>query len=134
MFVGHDMPAAAFNSKECAQIAYELDGGVCVSIIQTSKVVKADYLQGSSKKFDDIHWIGHYNTHPRLNKMDVQVKTKKIKDLIEEGGKYNYRNHVHAAHILCAKKDEKEVDIQIGNLYNKIKKSYRAAADSNKCM
>ena len=129
MFVGHDMPAAAFKTKECAQIAYELDDGVCVSIIQASKVVKADYLQGSSKTFDDIHWIGHDNTHPRLNKMNVQVKTKKIKDPIEKEGKYNYRNHVYATHILCAKKDEKEVNIQIGNLYNKVKKSSRAAAN-----
>ena len=61
--------------------------------------------------------------------MDVQVKTRKIEDPTEEEGKYNSRNHVYAAHILCAKKDEKEVDIQMGNLYNKVRKSFRAAAD-----
>ena len=44
MFVGQDMLPAAFNSKECAQVAYELDGGVCVSIIQANKVVEAGYL------------------------------------------------------------------------------------------
>ena len=32
MFVGHGMPAAAFNSLKFAQKAYELDGGVRVSI------------------------------------------------------------------------------------------------------
>ena len=35
IFVGHDMPPAAFNSKECAQVAYERDGAVCVCTIQS---------------------------------------------------------------------------------------------------
>ena len=32
-FVGHNMTPAASNSKECAQVVYELNGAVCVSII-----------------------------------------------------------------------------------------------------
>ena len=123
------MLPASFNSKECAQVTYELDGGVCVSIIQASKVVEAGYLQGSSKMLDDIHWTDHYNAHPCLKKIDVQVKTKKIQNPTEEEGKYNSRNHMYAAHILCAKKDEKEVNIQMGNLYNKDRKSSKVAAD-----
>ena len=61
--------------------------------------------------------------------MDVQVKTKKIQDPTEEEEIYNSQNHVYVAHILCVGKDEKEVDIQMSNLYNKDKKSSRAAAD-----
>ena len=34
-----------------------------------------------------------------------------------------------AAHILCAEKDEKDMNIQIGNLYNKDRKSSRAVVD-----
>ena len=90
MYVGHDMPVAAFNSLECAQKAYELDDEVHVSIIQASKVVEASYLVGSSKTFDDIHWTDHYITHPRLKNMDVQVKSKNIDDPTEEEGKYNF--------------------------------------------
>ena len=41
LFVGHDTPAAAFNSLEFTQKAEELDGEVCVCIIQASKVVEA---------------------------------------------------------------------------------------------
>ena len=61
--------------------------------------------------------------------MDVQVKTKKIQDPTEEEWKYNSRNHVYAAHILCAEKDEKEINNQMRNLYNKDRKSFKAAAD-----
>ena len=58
--------------------------------------------------------------------MDVQVKTKKIKDLTEEEGKkYNSRNQIFA----CAEKDKEEVNIQMGNLYNKNRKSSKAAAN-----
>ena len=77
---------------------------VCV---RSSKVVQADYLQGSTKTLNDEYWSDHYNIHLRLRKMDVQVKTKKIEDPTEEEGtKYNSWNQVFAAHILCAEKDE----------------------------
>ena len=33
IFVGHDMPPAAFNSKECAEVTYERDGAVRVCTI-----------------------------------------------------------------------------------------------------
>ena len=32
VFVGHNMPPTAFNSKECAQVAYGRDGAVCVCV------------------------------------------------------------------------------------------------------
>ena len=36
--VGHNMPPVAFNSKECAKVAYERDGAVCVCV--PLKIVK----------------------------------------------------------------------------------------------
>ena len=71
MFVGYDMPAAAFNSLECAQKVYKFNDEVRASFIQASKVVEAGYIVSFSKTFDNIHWNDHYNTHPRLNKMEV---------------------------------------------------------------
>ena len=108
LFVGHDTPSAAFNSLEFAQKADELDGVVRVCFIQASKVVVAGYLVGSSKTLDDIHWTDHYNSHPRLLKMDVQVKTQNIEDLTGETQKWSSRNQVQAAHILCAEKMRKK--------------------------
>ena len=111
------MPPAAFNSKECFQVAYERDSAVCVCTIQASKEVEARYLQGSAKMINDDHWTDHFNVHPRFKRTDVQVKTKKIEDPTEEeGAKYNSRNHIFAAHILCAEKDEQAVNIQMSNL------------------
>ena len=80
------MPPVAFNSKECVQVAYERDGAVHVCMIQFSKVVEAGYLQGSTKTLNDSHWTDHFNVHPHLKKMEVQVKTKKIEDPTEEEG------------------------------------------------
>ena len=98
--------------------------------IQAIKVLEARYLQGFTKTLNDRHWTDHYNVHPRLKKMDVQVKTKSIQDPIEEeGAKYNSRNHVFAAHILCIERDVQNVNIKISDLYNKDRKSSRAAAD-----
>ena len=89
-----------------------------------------EYLQGSTKTLNDEHWTDHFNVHLRLKRMDDQVKTKKIEDPTEEeGAKYNSRNHIFAAHILCAEKDEQDVNIQMGNLYNKDRKSSKAAAN-----
>ena len=59
-------------------------------MIQVSKVVEAGYIQGSTKTLNDGHWTDHFNVHPRLKNIDVQVKTKKIEDPTEEEGtKYN---------------------------------------------
>ena len=38
VFVGHDIPTVAFNLKECAKVAYERDGAVCVCV--PFKIVK----------------------------------------------------------------------------------------------
>ena len=75
LFVGHNMPPAAFNSKECAKVAYVRDGAVCVCTIQNSKVVEVGYLQGSTKTINNDHWTDHYNVHPRFKRTDVQLKT-----------------------------------------------------------
>ena len=84
IFVGHNMPPAAFNSKECAKIAYERDGAVRVCTIQNSKVVEAGYLQGSTKTINDDHWTDHFNVYSQFKRSDVQVKTKTIKDPTEK--------------------------------------------------
>ena len=123
------MSPAAFNSKECSKVAHERDGAVCVRTIQNSKVVEAEYLQGSTKTINDDHWTDHYNVYLQFKRTDVQVKTKKIEDLTEEEGtKYNSQNQIFAAHILWAEKDKQEVNIQMGNLYNKNRNSFKAVA------
>ena len=130
IFVGHNMSPAAINSKECAQVAYERDVAFCVCTIQNSKVMEAGYLQGSTKTINDDHWTYHFNVHPRFKRTDVQVKTQKIEDPTEEkGAKYNSRNQIFAVHIHFAEKDEQDVNIQMGSLYNKDKKSSKAVAN-----
>ena len=66
IFVGHDMPSTVFNSKKCAQIAYERDGAVCVCTVQASKVMEAGYLQESTKTINNEHWTDQFNVRPRL--------------------------------------------------------------------
>ena len=82
---------------------------VSASFIQTSKVVEAGYLLGSSKTMDDIHWSDHYNNHPRLHRMDVQVTTHTILDPTR--APWIAKNQAHAAHILCSEKPKKDVNI-----------------------
>jgi len=127
MVVGHDILAAAFNSLEFAQKADNLDGAICVCIIQSSKAVESGYLLGSRKTMDDVHWSNHFNNHQRLLNMDVQVKSHPINDHTD--GPWNPRNNVNAAHILYSAKDEKAVNIQMGGMYNKKLKGSRAADD-----
>ena len=129
LFVGHDMPSAVFNSLELAQKADELEGAVRVCFIQASKVAVAGYLVSSTKTLDVIHWTKHYNCHPRLLNMDIEVKNLNIKDPNGETRKWSPRNQVIAAHILCSEKNEKEANIQLGNVYKKIRKASRAAGE-----
>ena len=93
---------------EVAQKADELEGAVRVCFIQASKVAVAGYLVGSTKTLDDIHWTDHFNYHPRLLKMDVQVKTQNIEDPTGETQKWSPRNQVNATHILYAEKMRKK--------------------------
>ena len=80
---------------------------------------------GSRKTMVDSHWTSHFNNHPRLNNMDVQVKLQKIKD--NNSGPWNPKNNVLASHILCSAKDEKRDDKQMCSLYNKLRKASRSA-------
>ena len=105
----------------------EFDGEVRVCTIQASTVVTADYLLGSSKTMDDIYWSDHYNNHPRLLRMDVQVKTQHISDLF--GELCITKNQICAARILYSGENENNVNIQMGDMYNKKRKASRAAAD-----
>ena len=127
LFVGHNILAAAFNSLEFAQKADELDRAIRVCIIQASKVVEAGYLVGSIKTMNDIHWSDHYNSHPRLLRIDVQVKTHNVP--YPTGVPWSAKNQVHTAHILCSAKNKKDVNIQMSGMYNKTRKASRAAAD-----
>ena len=129
LFVGHGIPSAVFNSLEFSPKADELDGAVRMCFVQARKVVVAGYLVGSSKTLDNIHWTNHYDCHPRLLKMDVQVKTRNIEDPTGETQKWSPRNQVQAAHILCAEKNEKDINIQMGNMYNKVRKASRVAGE-----
>ena len=106
MFVGHDTPAAAFNSLEFSQKADKLEGEVRVCIIQASKVVEAGYFLSWNKTMKDLHLSDHYNNHPRLLRMDAQVKTHNIPNPTRSP--WSAKNQVHAAHIICsAKKRER---------------------------
>ena len=55
VFVGHDLPAAAFNSIEFAKAIDNIDGAVSVCVIQASKVLAAGYLPGPRKTMVDSH-------------------------------------------------------------------------------
>ena len=55
VFVGHDSPAAIFNSLELGQLADEKDGSVRVCHIKVSKVVVMGYLNGSTKTLNVYH-------------------------------------------------------------------------------
>ena len=73
----------------------------------------------------NTHWNSHFNNHPKLNNMDVQVKIQKIKD--NNSGPWNPKNNVLASHILCSAEDEKRVNKQMCSLYNKLRKASRSA-------
>ena len=49
VFVGHDEPAAIFNSIDLAKRVDEIDCAVRVFAIQSNKVVVAGYLNSSTK-------------------------------------------------------------------------------------
>ena len=81
VFVGHDLPAAAFNSIKFAKATDDIDGTVLICVIQASKTVKTGYLLSSRKTRNNRHWDLLFNNHPKLNKMDVKVSSHPIKDL-----------------------------------------------------
>ena len=76
---------------------------------------------------EDIHWCKHYNNHPGLLNMDIQVKSHNIKD--HNNGPWNPRNNIRAAHILYSTKDEKPMNKQMSGLYTKKQKASRVAND-----
>ena len=127
VFVGHDSPAAIFNSLELGQLADKKEGSVQVCFIQASKVVVTGYLNGSTKTMDVNHWTEHYNCLPCLHNIDIEVKMLNIEDPTGEPQKWNTRNQAIAAHILCAEKNEDEINAQFGNTYCKERKASRAA-------
>ena len=120
LLVGHDTPSAAFNSLEFAWKADEFDGEFCVCTIQASKVVTAGYLLGSIKMMDDIHWSDHYNNHPRLLRMNVQVKTKMSLIPLENRGAQRIKSMLLI--FSAREKNENNVNIQMGGMYKKERK------------
>ena len=111
LFVGHNMPSAVFNSLELAQKVDELEDAVSVCFNQASTVVVASYLNSSTKTMNVIHWTEHYNCLPHMRIMDIEVKMPNIEDPNGESQTWSPRNRVMAAHILCSKKNEKDVNI-----------------------
>ena len=61
-FLGHDEPAAIFNSLELAKIVDERDCTIQVCDIQSNKIVVAGYLNGSTKTMEPQHFTGLLNT------------------------------------------------------------------------
>ena len=129
VFVGHDSLAAIFNSLKLTQFADEKDGAIHVCHIQASKVVVAGYLQGSTKTLNEEHWTEHLNVLPRLLNLDVEVQSRNIDDPTGETPKFGSKNKCLAAHILCAEKNEAEVNLALGNMYGKERTASRAAGN-----
>ena len=132
IFIGHDSPAAISNSLELAKLADKKDGSVQVCFIQASKVVFAGYLNGSINTMDVNHWTEQYNCLPCLHNIDIEVKMLNIEDPTGEPQKWNSRNQVFVAHILCSEKNEDKVNAQFGNMYCKERKASRAAGEIQK--
>ena len=66
------------------------------------------------------HFNGLLNTVPLLKGCDVEVKMMNIPNPTSDATRpYNPRDQVPAAHVLCAEKDEEEVNKALGNAYNK---------------
>ena len=126
-FVAHNSPATIFNSLELGKLADEKEGSVQVCFIQASKVVVAGYLNGSTKTMDVNHWTEYYDCLPCLHNMDIEVKMLNTKDPTGEPQKWNTRNQVFVAHVLCSEKNKDEVNAQFGNTYCKDKKAFQAA-------
>ena len=59
---------------------------------------------------DVNHWTEHYNCLPSLHNMDIEVKMLNIQDPTGEPQKWNARNQVIAAHILCSEQNEDKVN------------------------
>mmetsp|Transcript_5978 Transcript_5978/g.6707 ORF Transcript_5978/g.6707 Transcript_5978/m.6707 type:complete len:227 (+) Transcript_5978:663-1343(+) len=121
--------AAIFNSLELTQFADEKDGSIRVCHIKASKVVVAGYLQGSTKTLNEEYWTEHLNVLPRLLNLDVEVQIHNIDDLTGETPKFGSKNKFLAAHILCAQKNEAEVNLALGNTYGKERSASRAAGN-----
>ena len=74
VFISHDLPAAVINSIEFAKATDDLDG----------TLFAVGYPLGSKMTMNDSHWFTPYNNQPKLNNIDVQVKSHSIKDLTNE--------------------------------------------------
>ena len=80
LFVGHNSSAAVSNLLDLARQLDEKEASIRVCHIQTSKVVVAGYLQGSTKTLNKEHWTNFLNVLPRLKHLDVKVQIRNIKD------------------------------------------------------
>ena len=130
VFVGHDEPAAIFNSIDLAKRVDEIDCAVKVCAIQSNKVVVVGYLNGSTKTLEPEHFTDLVSTIPCMQNLDVQVKNMNITDLTaDETKQTNPRDRVFAAHILCGEKDEEAVNAALASTYCKIRKASQAASE-----
>ena len=81
VLVGHNAPAAIFNSIDLAKRVDEIDCAFRVCAIQSNKVVIAGYLNGSTKTLDPEHFTDLVSTIPCMQNLDVEVKNMNITDL-----------------------------------------------------
>ena len=124
IFVGHNKPAAMFNSIELVKIVDEIECTVKVCAIRSNKVVVAGYRNGSTKTLEPENFTYIVGTLPRMKKLDVEVKNMNITDLTADPTQRpDPRNRVKAAHILCAAKDEKAVNTSLSHTYCKTRKA-----------
>ena len=130
VFVCHSSPAAIFNSMDFTKRVNEINCTVKVCAIQSNKVVGAGYLNDLIKRLDPEHFTNLLYTIPRLKNLDVEVKNLNITDITADETKpINSRDRVFAAHILCAKKNEEEVNAALGNTYCKVRKASQVAGE-----
>ena len=124
VFVGHDEPAAIFNSIDLAKRVDEIGCSVKVCAIQSSSEVCAGWLNGSTRTLEPLHFTDLICSIPRMNNLDVEVRNMNITDLtIPVGTKQNPKDRVSAAHIYCVEKDEEAVNAALGNTYCKTRKA-----------
>ena len=97
--------------------------------IEASKVVTTGYLQGSTKTLNEEHWTEYLNALSRLHKLDVKVHICNIDEPLGESKKFGSKNKYFAAHVLCAQKNEAEVNLALCNTYGKERRVSRAAGD-----
>ena len=115
-----------FNFIKLAKLVVEIECTVKVCAIQSTKVVVAGYLNGSTKTLEPEHFTFILGALPRMENLNVEVKNMNITDLTADPTQQpDLRDRVKAAHILCAEKDEEAVNAALSHTHCKTRKASR---------